>query len=204
MDFRRRSASVGAMTPAAFAALAQFQPVENGPRFPFDPFSALGVVGSAAGTFLLTLVVGALLVAVAPGYTRRLTDRVTAEPVASFLYGLLAVVAVVALTFLLVVTVVGILFAIPLLLVAALAAVVGEALAFLALGRALAAAFWPLPEGADAPGKTEWRRPILLGATVAGVLGLLPVGGGLLAFLVALAGWGAVFRAAVGGDAEGS
>lgn len=58
-----------------------------------DPTVGLG--GSAVGAFLSTLLVGGILVALAPTYTERLIDRVRDDAVGSFVYGLLALVALV-------------------------------------------------------------------------------------------------------------
>jgi len=169
-------------------------PLAPGPFDPewgvhFDPFAPVNVFGGALGTALGTLVVGALLVAFFPDVARRTTERVRDRPGESFAWKLFAFIAVLVLAVLLVVTIVGILVAVPLLLVVGLLAIVGDAVAFLAVGRALAAEFWPPAEDATS---SEWTRPLLLGAGAAGGLSLVPGVGTLVAFLVGVAGFGAV------------
>ena len=75
--------------------------LQPGPGPGFEPFPAVdpgvGLGGSAFGAFLSTLLIGGILVALAPGYTERLMDRVRDDAVGSFIYGLLALVATVLL-----------------------------------------------------------------------------------------------------------
>ncbi|WP_265110487.1 hypothetical protein [Halosolutus halophilus] len=143
-----------------------------------------GLVGSAIGAVLTTLVVGALMIAVVPDYTDRMTSVVLEDPIDSLLYGVLSLVAVLLVTVLLVVTVVGIFVAIPLLLVAALMWAIGSAIAYLAIGERLV--------GRD----DGWLKPLLVGAGLNGALALTGIGG-LVAFAVGAAGFGAVLRTAL-------
>jgi hypothetical protein len=138
-----------------------------------------GLVGGAVGSFLTTAAVGAILVAVAPEYTDRLTDRVVASPVDSFVYGLASLVFLLFATFLLVVTIVGILVAIPLALLSYLAWALGSTIAFLAIGDRLV-------------GREDgWGKPLVVGAGISGALALTGVGA-LVSFGVGAAGFGAV------------
>ncbi|ELZ28498.1 hypothetical protein C474_15369 [Halogeometricum pallidum JCM 14848] len=142
---------------------------------------AFGVVGGAVGAFLTTLIVGAILVAAAPGYVERTMATVLEEPVESFLYGLLCLVAVVIVTILLVITLVGILLAIPLGLVAYVVWAVGAAIAFLAIAARLV-------------GREDgWTKPLLVAAGLNGALALTGVGG-IVSFGIGAAGFGAVLR----------
>ena len=155
-------------------ALQQVQPVPN-----VDAGTSL--VGSAVGTFLTTLVVGAILVAVAPEYTERMMDRVVEEPVGSFVYGLVCLLFVLLVTIVLVVTIIGILLAIPFALLAGVIWAVGAAIAYLAIADRLV--------GRD----DGWTKPLLVAAALNGGLTLTGIGG-IVSVCVGAAGFGAVLR----------
>lgn len=141
----------------------------------------LDLVGSAVGAFLTTLLVGAILVAFAEDYTIGKMATITEEPLGSFLYGLVTVVFFALVLIVLVLTIIGILVAIPLFILLYIAWAVGAAIAFLAVGDRLV-------------GREDgWTKPLLVGAAVNGGLTLTGVGG-ILAFGVGAAGFGAVVR----------
>lgn len=160
--------------PLTAAVLQQFQPAT-------DVGTTGSLLGSAVGAFLTTLIVGAILVAVAPEYTERMMDAVGEEPVGSFVYGLVALLAVVLVTIVLVITIVGILVAIPFALLAGLIWAVGAAIAYLAISERLV--------GRD----DGWTKPLLVAALLNGGLTLTGIGG-LVSFCVGAAGFGAVLR----------
>lgn len=144
-----------------------------------------GVAGGAVSAFLTTLVLGAILVAVAPGYVERLLAAVSDEPLGSLLYGLVALLVLLVVSVVLVLTIVGILVVIPLVLVAYLIWAVGATIAFLAIA------------GRLVDRDDGWSKPLVVAALLNGALVLTGVGG-LLSFLVGAAGFGAVLRDAVG------
>lgn len=139
-----------------------------------------GLGGSAVGAFLTTLLVGAILVAIAPEYTTRMTDVIVDDPVNAFLYGIFFLLGLVIIIVMLVITIIGILVAIPLFIVAYVAWAVGSALAFLAIGERLID---------DEDG--DWKVPLLVGALINGGLTLTGVGG-ILSFAIGATGFGAV------------
>ncbi|MFB6146695.1 MAG: hypothetical protein ABEJ08_03310 [Halobacteriaceae archaeon] len=143
--------------------------------------SVFDVAGSAVGAFVTTLVVGAILVAVVPEYTRGRMAALTDRPLGNLGYGLAALLAVGLLTLLLVLTVIGIFLAIPLLLVAYLLWAVGSAVAFLAV----ADRFVGHEDG--------WASPLVVAAGFNGRLTLTGVGA-LVSLCVGAAGFGAVLR----------
>lgn len=143
------------------------------------------VVGGAVGAFLTTLVVGGLLVTFLEDFTVRMVDRVTAEPLESFLYGIVALVLLVVLTVLLVITIIGLVVAVPLLIFAYLVWAVGASLAFLAVGDRIA--------GRD----DGWLKPLLVGAAINGGLALTGIGG-VVSFAVGAVGFGAILSEYVG------
>ncbi|WP_255151348.1 hypothetical protein [Halorarius halobius] len=155
-------------------ALQQVQPAP-------DVGTGTSLVGSAVGAFVTTLVVGAILVAVAPDYTERMMGAVVDEPVGSFLYGLVSLLFVVLVTVVLAITVVGILFAVPLAVVAVVVWAVGAAIAYLAI----AERFVGREDG--------WTKPLVVAAALNGGLTLTGIGG-LLSFCIGAAGFGAVLR----------
>ncbi|QFU83449.1 hypothetical protein [Natronorubrum aibiense] len=158
------------------ALLAQADPGVN-----IDIGTADNLAGGAVGAFLTTLIVGAIMVAVAPAYTERMMADVLEEPVGSFIYGVLSLVAVLVLAFVFVITIVGILVAIPLVLVAYLLWAIGSVIAFLAIAERLI-------------GRGDgWLKPLLIAAGLNGVLTLTGVGG-LIAFCIGAAGFGAVLK----------
>ncbi|WP_236039245.1 hypothetical protein [Haloarcula salinisoli] len=150
----------------------QLEPVAN-------PF--LNLVGSAIGAFLTTLVVGAILVAVAPDYTERKMATLLDEPISSFLYGFVSLIFFALVIFVLAITIVGIIVAIPLAIVLYVAWAVGGAIAFIAIGERLV-------------GRGDgWVKPLLVGAGINGALTLTGIGG-IVTFAIGAAGFGAVLR----------
>lgn len=149
-----------------------------------------GLLGSAVGSFLTTLVVGGILIALAPAFTERTMDAVRAEPLSSFGYGILVFVALAVVMIVLAITVVGLLVAFPLLLLTSLLWAIGAAVAFLAIGECLV-------------GRDEGRlRPLVVGALLNGALALTGIGG-LVGLCVGAAGFGAVLKDLLGGSGGG-
>lgn len=144
----------------------------------------VGLGGSALGSFVTTLVIGAILVAVAPDYLDRLLGEVVERPVGSFLYGLLMLVGLLALSVLLVLTIVGILVVVPLLVVASLVWAMGAAVGFLAIADRVL-------------GREDgWVVPLVAAAGANALLALTGIGG-LVSFCVGAVGVGAVMRDAL-------
>jgi uncharacterized membrane protein YGL010W len=140
------------------------------------------VVGGAVGSFLTTLVVGAILTAVAPEFLEDRMAAVVDDPVGSFVYGFLALVFLALVSFVLVITIVGILVVIPLILLAYVVWAVGAAVAFLAIAERFV----------DREGD-DWGTALLVAAALNGGLVLSGVGG-ILAFCIGAAGFGAVLE----------
>lgn len=129
--------------------------------------------------FVSTLVVGALLLGLAPRFVDRCVDRIHDEPGACFGWGVLVLVAFVGVAVLLALTVVGIVVVIPLALGFVVVGVVGNAVGYLAL----------------LDGVVEERKTALVaGAAVAGATNLIPILGGLVGFVVGSLGVGVTAR----------
>jgi hypothetical protein len=74
--------------------------------------------GTATGSFLTTLLVGAIMVALAPAYTEQMVGVVRDDIVGSFAYGIAALLVISLVAILLAGTVLGLLFVVPLLVLA--------------------------------------------------------------------------------------
>ncbi|WP_256300119.1 hypothetical protein [Haloarchaeobius salinus] len=155
------------------------------PGFDPDPGGldvAVNLGSSAGSAFLTTLVVGAIMIALAPDYTRRKMETVREDVVGSFVYGLVLLLALVVVTVLLAVTIIGIVLAIPLALLASLVWAVGATIGYLAIAERLVK---PAPD--------EWLVPLLVAAGLNGLLVLTGIGG-IVSFCIGAAGFGAVLR----------
>ncbi|WP_440765450.1 hypothetical protein [Natronorubrum sp. DTA7] len=151
------------------------------PGIDIDIGTADSLLGGAVSAFLTTLIVGAIMIAIAPAFTERMMADALENPVGSFVYGILSIVGIVLLAFLLFITIVGILVAIPLLLVAYLLWAIGTVVGYLAIADRLV-------------GREDgWLKPLLVAAGLNGALALTGIGG-LVSLCVGAAGFGAVLR----------
>lgn len=139
------------------------------------------VVGGAVGSFFTTLIVGAILVAVAPEFTEDRMAAVLDDPVGSFVYGLLVLILLILAAFVLAITVVGIVVALPLLLVGYVVWAIGSAVAFLAIAERLVGR------------EDDWTKPLVVAAALNGGLVLTGIGG-IIAFAIGAAGFGTVLE----------
>ncbi|ELZ04692.1 hypothetical protein [Natrialba asiatica] len=137
---------------------------------------------SAIGSALTTLVVGGLLVALAPERTRELTDTAIDRPGAAFGYGFLTLIVFIGAVIMLAITVIGILVVIPLALVFAIVALVGGELGYLAVGRLAS---------------ERWSVVIAVAVVVSGVTGFVPVLGTIVAFVISSIGIGTIAMAVI-------
>lgn len=151
--------------------------LQNG--FEFDLTPGAGLVSGAIGSFATTLIVGGILVILAPDYTERMMGEALENPLLSFLYGFILLIALVVAIVILVLTIVGILVVIPLVILAYLAWAVGVTVVLLAIGERLVG----LEDG--------WLKPLLVAAAINGLLALSGVGG-LVSFVIGAWGFGTV------------
>ncbi|WP_084177321.1 hypothetical protein [Natrinema saccharevitans] len=171
-------ATVLGLTGVPAAALARRAP--NGVETGTETAAATPWYVQAIGAGLVTLVVGGLLVAVAPDSTRRQTDRALESPGIAFAYGIASLVAVIGASVLLAITVIGLVLAIPLLLVFALVALVAGEYGYLAVGRLVSD-----------------NRLLALGCAivVSVAVGSVPVLGPVVGFVISSIGLGTVAMA---------
>lgn len=151
---------------------------------PFDPGGvdpAVGLGSGAAGTFVSTLVVGALLLVLAPDWTRARMRDVADDPFGSFVYGVVALVAAIVVVVLLFVTILGIPLALLLAFALYLAWVVGAVVGYLAI----ADRFVNVDD--------DWVVALAVAAVLNAVLTLTGVGA-LVSFCVGAAGFGTLLR----------
>ena len=146
------------------------------------PLEPLTTWISTVYTFILNLVLGAILLAVFPRFSDGVADRVATDPVRSGLVGLLALVGVPIVLFAIAITIVGIPFSVAGAFVFAL--VIWIAVVY---GR-FAVAAWILTQvGVD----NRWLA-LVAGLIGAVILGQIPLLGGLLNFVIFLLGLGAL------------
>jgi hypothetical protein len=163
-------------------ASAQGFLLQAGPLFdPGGVDPAVGLGSGAFGTFLSTLVVGALLLVLAPAWTRGRMRQVAGNPLGSFAYGLVALVVAAVVVFVLFITIVGILIAVPLAAVLYFVWVVGAVIAYLAI----ADRFVDVDD--------DWVVALAVAAALNGVLTLTGVGA-FLSFCIGAAGFGTLLR----------
>ncbi|WP_323676200.1 hypothetical protein [Halorubellus sp. PRR65] len=151
---------------------------------PFDPVGvdpAVGLGGGAFGTFVSTLVVGAILLVLAPRWTRTRIRRVTRSPVGNFAYGFAVLLLAIFVIVLLAITLVGLFVAIPLAFLLYLAWTVGAVIAYLAI----ADRFVDVDD--------DWVVALVAAAALNGVLTLTGIGA-LLSFCIGAAGFGTLLR----------
>lgn len=175
----RTAALATATTLITVPAVALAQRTSNGFETGTETATATPWYVQAIITGGLTLVIGGLLVAVAPHSTRRRTDRALEQPGVAFVYGVVSLAAVIGLSFLLAITGIGIVLAIPLLLFFVLIALVAGEYGYLAVGR-LASDSWPLALG--------------VAVAVAALVGAVPILGGIVGFVISSIGMGTVVR----------
>lgn len=141
-----------------------------------------GVVLGYVISVILTVIVAGLVLALGGDSTTKAVEWIKREPVECFVYGVLATIAVIGAAVLLAITVVGLLIAIPGLIVFAFVSIAAYGLAVIALGTVLLST-----------GVSDWRG-ILVAALVIGVVGLIPVIGGLFNFVLSSLGLGVMVR----------
>ncbi|KAB1194612.1 hypothetical protein GJR96_14640 [Haloferax sp. MBLA0076] len=142
-----------------------------------------GSTVSAVGTFVGTLILGALLIALAPDFTERVIDTIEDEPVTSFLWGFGIFVAFIVVIIVLIITLIGIVVAVPLIFLMIFVSLFGGALVFIYVGERLL-------EAANVE-TSRWGH-LVAGAFVATVLAAIPVIGGITNFVVNTVGVGAL------------
>ena len=153
---------------------------------PTDPGAFTRFFGStisAAGTFLGTLILGALLLVLAPDFTENVIDTIEEKPGPSFLWGLGVFVAFIFVIIALFITLIGIFLAVPLVIVMIFVSLFGGAIVFIFVGERLL-------EAANVE-TSRWGH-LGVGAFAATVLAAIPVVGGITNFVVNTVGVGAL------------
>ncbi|MFK8213158.1 hypothetical protein [Haloferax volcanii] len=175
---RTRTALLSLLGVLALAGTAAAQNFESAPQ--------LSPVFRAGGSFLIDLVVGGILVAAAPGYTRDAIAEIRNDPGGSFLWGLGVGIGGLIVLVLLAITIIGLLVAIPGFLAFILLSIVGGAVSTVFLGS--------LVTGTASGGSPPLGVSVAVGALVAAVLSLVPILGSVILFVVDMLGLGVVGR----------
>ena len=134
------------------------------------------------------LVLGLLLLALAPGAARAVEERVRERALPAFVTGLVALIVAVILGVILLVTIIGIPIAVFAWLFVIAALMVAGLVVSLALGRLLA--------GGSRYGENAYVL-FIIGFVILNVLYLVPFLGGLVKFVVVCLGFGAIAMAAM-------
>jgi hypothetical protein len=127
------------------------------------------------------VVLGGIVLAVAPEYTERMADRIRTDAATSFISGLVALLVTIVAVVLLAITVIGILLVIPGVLALAVVQVVGTTAALVALGSV-----------ASETGEGSALLALAIGALLLSVVSLVPIVGGIVRFVVQTVGFGAI------------
>lgn len=167
----RRLLTAAAIVLLAVPAVAVARPAPD-----VDP--SVSPVVQMVGSTLVTLVVGGIVLAVRPAYARTVVERIYDDGFAALGVGVLALIVFVGVELLLWITIVGILLAIPLAIAFAVVGAIGNALGYLAIFGALVESRW---------------TALVLAAALSGVVGVIPILGDLVGFLIGSIGVGAVF-----------
>ncbi|MFC5366026.1 hypothetical protein [Salinirubrum litoreum] len=127
------------------------------------------------------VVLGGIVLAVAPEYTERMAARIREDAATSFISGLVALIVTFLAAVLLAITVVGILVLIPGAIVLSVVQVVGNTAALVALGSVT-----------SETGRDSAFAALVIGAVLLSVLTLVPILGGIVRFVVQTIGFGAI------------
>ena len=165
-----------------FEPLSAVEFLQAAPDLDVPVRTGVGLAGSAVWTFVTTVVLGAILVAISPEYTKARMADVVSTPLESVLYGILALLGVIVLAILFVITIIGIPIAIASVFAAYLLWIFGAIIAYLAIADRLV--------GID----DGWLKPLLVAGAINGALVLTGIGG-LVSFVIGAAGFGTVIRA---------
>ncbi|POG57134.1 hypothetical protein [Haloferax marisrubri] len=152
----------------------------------FESAQQLSPVFRAGVSFLVDLVVGGILVAAAPAYTRDAIAEIRDDPGGSFLWGLGVGIGGLIVLVLLAITIIGLLVAIPGFLAFILLGIVGGAVSTVLLGS--------LVTGTASSGPPPLGVSVAVGALIAAVLSLVPILGGVILFVVDTLGLGVIGR----------
>lgn len=139
-----------------------------------QPELGVSLMAQAVAGGLMTLVIGGLLIVLAPEYTERTTGRIRETPVEAMLYGLGITILVVIVFVILILTVIGIIVVIPLAIALAVVAELG----YLAAGRSVT---------------DDWGPALLVAIGVAAIASGVPILGGLVALVLSSMGVGGAY-----------
>lgn len=150
-------------------------------RNAFELFVSIGF--EFAVSVVVTGIIGAVVLSVAPDFTRDGVEYLHKEPGEAFLYGLGAYVITVVVTILLAITIVGILVVIPGLVVLAILGLGATTVSVISFGS------W-LRSAVGGGGVTEYGTALVVGAFAWAAVSLVPVLGALVTFVVGTMGYG--------------
>jgi hypothetical protein len=132
-------------------------------------------------SILIYVVLGGIVLAVAPEYTEHMAARIRKDTGTSFISGLVALIVTFVAAVLLAITIVGIIVLIPGAIALMVVQIVGNTAALVALGSVTTEA-----------GRGSAFAALVIGAVLLSALSLVPILGGIVRFAVQTIGFGAI------------
>ncbi|WP_224449713.1 hypothetical protein [Haloprofundus salilacus] len=169
----RRSLRLAGSVTVALAALAGVAAAQQPPSTPSAP--QISPLATFAASLIINLLIGGLVIAVAPNYLRRTTARVRNDPVSTFLWGLLTFVALLVGSILIITMIVTI----PAMLILG---IVGNVIVSVTLGMVVAGGVVD----------DSLFKALVVGVLIVSLVGLIPILGGLVNFVLGMMGGGAM------------
>ncbi|WP_416839811.1 hypothetical protein [Haloferax sp. DFSO52] len=172
------SASLGLLGLVALAGVASAQSYESA--------SQISPIFRAGLSFAIDILVGGVLVAALPTYTRETLAEIRDDPGGSFLWGLLVGIGGLIALIVLAITVIGLIVAIPGFLLFIVLSVAGGAIATVFLGSTVTRLL--------SDSRQSLGLSLVIGALIAATFSVIPLIGGLVLFVVDTIGLGVVGR----------
>ncbi|WP_224335887.1 hypothetical protein [Haloprofundus halobius] len=169
----KRSLRIAGSATVALAVLAGVAAGQQPPSTPSAP--QISPVVAFVASLAINLIIGGIVVAVAPNYLRRTAARVRNDPASTFLWGLIAFVGLIVASILIITMIVTI----PALLILG---IVGNVIVSVTLGLVVAG-------GAV---DDSLFKALVVGVLIVSLVGLIPILGGLVNFVLGMMGGGAM------------
>lgn len=128
---------------------------------------------------VLSVVIGAIVLAIAPQTSKWIVDRIRSDPGISLLFGVLVYVIVIISVIVLAITVIGIVVIIPGVIVFGIVLLVGNVLTMVAVGTIFV-------------GESNYWVGLAIGAIIVALLSAIPILGVIVRFVIASTGLGAI------------
>ncbi|KAB1196163.1 MULTISPECIES: hypothetical protein [Haloferax] len=172
------TAGFGLLSLLVLAGVASAQPSES--------VAQASPAIRASMSFVVNLVVGGILIAVLPAYTRNALGEIRDDPGGSFIWGLGIGIGGLIAIIVLAITIIGLVVAIPGILLFVALSAAGSAVATVFLGSTVARLL--------SNSRPPLSLSLVIGALVTAAFSVVPLVGGLILFVVETVGLGVVGR----------